>query len=70
MHHNNINPNALDLFEEEKKKDERNGDLVKAEGVCKPLRELGQTHGVDLARPTSWVGFALGQLSSAPVSDS
>jgi hypothetical protein len=47
MHHNNINPNALDLCEEEKKKrKERNGDSVKAEGVCRPLHELGQTHGV------------------------
>jgi hypothetical protein len=47
MHHNNINPNALDLCEEEKKMKE-NGDSVKAEGVCTdPF--------VNLARPTPWV---------------
>jgi hypothetical protein len=56
MHHININPNALDLCEEKK-----NGDSVKAEEVCRPLRELGQTHTV---------GFAVGHLSSAPVSKS
>jgi hypothetical protein len=54
MHRNNINSNALDLCEEEKK-NERNGDSMKTKGVCRPLRELGQTHGVGLARPTPWV---------------
>jgi hypothetical protein len=42
MHQNNINPNALDCFEEEKKKMK---ELVKAEGVC----ELGETHAVGFA---------------------
>jgi hypothetical protein len=46
MHHNNINPIVLNCFKEEKKKkDEGNSDLVKAEGVCRPLRELGQNYG-------------------------
>jgi hypothetical protein len=59
MHHNNINPNALDLCEEEKK-NERNGDSVKVEGVCAdPF--------VNLARPTPWVslgGFRRGSSLS------
>jgi hypothetical protein len=48
MYQNNINPNAMDCFEEEKKKEKKKmKELVKAEGVANPF--------VNLAKPTTWV---------------
>ena len=64
MHQNNINPNALDFFEEEKKEDERTSEgrrgLTPSWTWPDPRRGSGETHSV---------GFAVSHLSLALVSN-